>query len=195
MRHQRALEDPFARYVVPELEILLSVARSLTRSQPEAEDLVQDTLLRAFRAIERFDGRHPRAWLLTILRHAHIDRHRRRRPELMQDPDRTLAEVAAACPSRGTPEEFVVGLTFESAIEAALSELPSQFRQALELVDMSGLSHAEAAAVLDIPVGTVMSRVHRARTRIRGSLRAGPLDDSGAVRRPVAAEASAVTEP
>ena len=70
----------FERYVLPELDVLLRVARSLTHNAADAEDLVQETLIRAHRSIDRFDGRHPRAWLLTILRNANVNRARRRRP-------------------------------------------------------------------------------------------------------------------
>ena len=80
-------EAAFARYVLPEVDVLYRVALSITRNKADAEDLVQDTMLRAFRAIERFDGRHPRAWLLTIMRNAQINRVRRRRPGLLNDPD------------------------------------------------------------------------------------------------------------
>ena len=87
MTDETASADAFERYVLPEVEVMLRVARSLTRNHADAEDLVQDTMLRAYRAIDRFDGRHPRAWLLTILRNTHINRNRRRRPELLRDPD------------------------------------------------------------------------------------------------------------
>ena len=70
----------FGEVVEPEIEVLLRVARSLTGAESDAEDLVQETLIRAFGALDRFDGRHPRAWLLTILRRTHLNMHRRRRP-------------------------------------------------------------------------------------------------------------------
>lgn len=69
-------QEAFARYVLPEIDVLYRVARSITRHDADAEDLVQDTMLRAFRSIDRFDGRHPRAWLLTIMRNAQINRVR-----------------------------------------------------------------------------------------------------------------------
>ncbi len=170
-----AADDRFARYVVPEIDVLLRVANTLTRNHAEAEDLVQDTLMRAFRSIDTFDGRYPRAWLLTILRNTHINRHRRRRPELLDDPDRTLATVADTSPSGESPEGLVVGATFDAVVEDALAHLPEEFRRTIELVDIEGLSYAETAQILDVPIGTVMSRIHRARHRIRDRLAAADL--------------------
>lgn len=168
-----ATEDPaadraFERYVLPEIEVLLRVANSLTRNHAEAEDLVQDTLLRAYRSIDGFDGRHPRAWLLTILRNTHINRNRRRRPELIRDPDAATDRMI----STASPERTDAGIDDEIDVEIvrALASLDDPFRQVVELVDIDGLSYAEAAEVLDVPVGTVMSRLHRARTRIRDRL-------------------------
>lgn len=87
--------ESYQQHVLPEVDVLLRVALSLTDQPADAEDLVQDTLLRAWRSIDSFDGRYARAWLLTILRNAHINRHRRRRPVLLDDPDLTF-EVRAA---------------------------------------------------------------------------------------------------
>lgn len=157
----------FERYVLPEIEVLLRVANSLTHNHAEAEDLVQDTLLRAYRAIDGFDGRYPRAWLLTILRNTHISRNRRRRPELLRDPDAADRMVSTASDERadaGIDEEI------DAEILRALASLDELFRQVVELVDIDGLSYAEAAKVLDVPIGTVMSRLHRARSRIRDRL-------------------------
>lgn len=148
----------------------MRVARSITGNPTDADDLVQDTLMRAYKSIERFDGRYPRAWLLTIMRNAQINRVRRKRPELMRDPDVTLAIVANTDSDAQTPESAVMDLTFDAAIEQSLRSLPPQFREAIHLVDINGLSYNEAAAVLDIPVGTVMSRLHRGRKLIRKDL-------------------------
>ncbi|MFM7537788.1 MAG: RNA polymerase sigma factor [Acidimicrobiales bacterium] len=163
-------QEAFDRYVVPEIPVLLRVARSLTRSDADAEDLVQDVLVRAFRAIDRFDGRHPRAWLLTITRNTHVNRQRRRRPELLHDPDGQFDRSAAA----GVEDLTAVDDAFDEEVAAALRHLDAAFLQVVEAVDLRGLSYAEAAAELDIPIGTVMSRLHRARKRIREHLqRAG----------------------
>ena len=148
----------------------MRVATSITSRPVDAEDLMQDTLLRAFRSIESFDGRYPRAWLLTIMRNAEVNRTRRRRPELLDDPDATLERLLAT-ESRDTvlPED-IVSEQFDGAVADAFRALPDKFRRVLELVDLDGLSYAETAQVLGIPEGTVMSRVHRARKRIRDRL-------------------------
>lgn len=159
----------FERYVVPEIDVMLRVARSLTRHDAEAEDLVQDALLRAFRSIDRFDGRHPRAWLLTIVRNTHINRNRRQRPGLLDDPD-APPHQALVGGVRSSEDEYL-DRTFNGAVDTALGRLTDDARQVIELVDVAGLTYAEAADVLGVPVGTVMSRLHRARARIRDDLR------------------------
>ena len=133
-------------------------------------------MIRAFRSIDRFDGAHPRAWLLTIMRNAHVNNHRRRRPELLRDPEVTLARLAAV-PSSGArdPEGVVVGETFDAVVADAFDRLPERHREVVRLVDLDGLSYAEAAEILGIPTGTVMSRLHRARARMRDRLTAAGL--------------------
>jgi len=169
-------QQAFARFVLPEVEVLLRVARTLTPRGAEAEDLVQDTLLRAFQGIDRFDGAHPRAWLLTIMRNAQINRTRRRRAQLLDDPDATFDRVAWRDETSGaTPEGLVVGQTFDAVVAESLAALPDHFRQTVTLVDMEGLSYAEAAEALGVPMGTVMSRLHRARARMRHRLVAAGL--------------------
>ncbi len=165
-----AHEEAFALHVLPEVDVLYRVALSITHNPADAEDLVQDTLLRAYRSIGSFDGRHPRAWLLTILRHTEINRHRRQRPELMRDPDATMARQASTASTDRDPEDIVIGETFDAVVEEAFTALPDKFREVIELVDIDGLSYREAAEVLGIPEGTVMSRLHRARARIRRRL-------------------------
>lgn len=158
--------EVFTRYVLPELPVLYRVARSLTDQPADAEDLVQDTVVRAFRASARFDGANPRAWLLTILRNTNRNRHRGRSVELFGDPsdaERMIGDQRSA-------EESVVGDVFAPAVQQAFRELPPDLRILLHLVDIEGMTYAEAAAALEIPIGTVMSRLHRARTRIRHRL-------------------------
>jgi RNA polymerase sigma-70 factor (ECF subfamily) len=167
-------EDRFSRYVLPEVEVLLRVACTLTSRPADAEDLVQDTLLRAYQAIARFDGGHPRAWLLTILRNTHINRNRRRRPELLDDQVAALDRLADVGGAEG-PEGLVVGSAFDAVVTNALNALPDRYREIVTLVDIDGLSYAEAAEALGVPEGTVMSRLHRARARMRQRLVAAGL--------------------
>jgi len=171
----------FTRYVLPEVEMLLRVAMTLTAQPADAEDLVQDTLVRADQAADRFDGRHPRAWLLTIMRHAEANRHRRRRPHLLDEPGAETEPLAAGLASSAcaTPEDIVVGEKFDEMVDAALAALPLKHRQVVVLVDVNGLSYAEAAKLLGVPAGTVMSRLHRARKEIRDKLAAAGLAPEG----------------
>jgi RNA polymerase sigma-70 factor (ECF subfamily) len=172
----RAPEDAFERHVLPELEVLARVARSITRNTHDAEDLVQETLLSAYRAIDRFDGRHPRAWLLTIMRNAEAKRHRKRRPFLLREgEDATAAAGFDFSATARSPEQLVVGEQFDAVVAGSLRSLPEHQRQVVELVDLDGLSYAEAAEVIGVPVGTVMSRLHRARARVRHRLVAAGL--------------------
>jgi RNA polymerase sigma-70 factor, ECF subfamily len=172
-------DDAFQTYVVGEIDILYRVAVTLTRNPTDAEDLVQDTLLRAYRAIDRFDGAHPRAWLLTILRHTHYNRIRKRQPVLLADGESAQRVLEHTGPSAPSSEDVALAEQFEPVIARALADLPDDFRAVIDLVDLQGLSYAQAADRLAIPKGTVMSRLHRARRRLRATL-----DEAGLVPHP-----------
>jgi len=167
-----ARKDAFTRYVEPEITVMLRVAQTLTGSWADAEDLVQDTMIRAYRAIDGFDGAHPRAWLLTILRRAHLNALRRQRPDLLSEPS-TLDQHRPAFGARSAPsaEESVTDLVPDEALQRAVNALDPRFRTVLLLVDVDQLTYAEVAEVLGIPTGTVMSRLSRARQRVRAYLR------------------------
>ncbi len=169
-RGDNGADQAFARYVVPELDVLFRVAMSITKNTANAEDLVQDTLLRAYRSIERFDGVHPRAWLLTIMRNAHLNSLRRQRPELLRDPDSQMEQIADPAGHAASAENIVMEGTFDAVVETAFNELPNRLKMVVELVDLDQLSYKEAGDIMGIPVGTVMSRLHRARRRIREQL-------------------------
>jgi RNA polymerase sigma-70 factor, ECF subfamily len=162
--------EAFRRYVVPELPVLLRVARRVTGDPTDAEDLVQETLLRAYRAVDRFDGRHPRAWLLTILRNTWRNMNRRARPHLLYDEVDILAVPASGADGRSGPEEQVLDGVLDAELAAGLRALSDKHRAVVVLVDVDGLSYQEAADVLGVPTGTVMSRLHRARKRLRKRL-------------------------
>lgn len=169
----------FKRHVEPEIGVLLRVARTLTGSWADAEDLVQETLVRAFRAIDRFDGRYPRAWLLTILRNTNANMHRRRRPDLFDGgdvPDGQRPAFGTAAPA--TVEDQALYGRLEADLERALRDLDPRFRQVVVLVDIDQLTYAEAAQTLGVPVGTVMSRLHRGRNRLRRALSVQPVEGS-----------------
>ncbi len=173
-------KSTFREVVEPEIEVLLRVAGSLTANQADAEDLVQETLVRAYRALDRFDGRHPRAWLLTILRNTSSNLHRRQRPGLIGDWE----SLRAARPAFGhaqqpSAEDAFVDGELGAELDAAVRGLDPRFRATLVLVDIHDLSYAEAASVLGIPVGTVMSRLSRARGRLRKTLGHTALDRGG----------------
>lgn len=177
--HDDERDRVFRLHVMPELEVLYGVAMRLTRDPYDAEDLVQDTLLRAYRAIDRFDGRYPRAWLLTILRNTNINRARKRKPDLLRDEQRTLGTLpAAGADGRAGPAETALERIPDHTVVEALQRLSHDHRAVVALVDIDGLSYREAAEVLDVPVGTVMSRLHRARKKLRTRLeRAGYLSE------------------
>lgn len=115
---------------------------------------------------------------MTIMRNAQINRSRRRRPELLDDPD-APERMGGTEHAHGSSEALVVDRLFEGVVMDALDALPGRFRRVVELVDIDGLSYAEAAEVVDVPVGTVMSRLHRARARIRDRLTAAGLAPRG----------------
>lgn len=164
--------ESFALWVEPEIEVLLRVARSLTGSWADAEDVVQETLIRAYRAIDGFDGRHPRAWLLTILRRTHLNSLRRTRPDLIEDQSLERRRPAfGQSAAAASPETLVGDQVLDDDIERAFADLDERFRTAVLLVDVNQLTYAEAAEVLDIPLGTLMSRLSRGRARLRKQLR------------------------
>ena len=165
-------DEAFATYVLPEIPVLLRVARTITRDPVDAEDLVQETLIRAYRAIERFDGRYPRAWLFTIMRNAQRNRVRRQRPELLRDPEVELEQFPPTADEADSPERLLIDPVFDHAVQAALDGLPARFRSVVDLVDLQALPYQAAADELGVPIGTVMSRLHRARKRIRDHLAA-----------------------
>jgi RNA polymerase sigma-70 factor (ECF subfamily) len=162
--------DAFRRYVVPELPVLLRVARRITGNATDAEDLVQETVLRAYRAVDRFDGRYPRAWLLTILRNTWRNMNRRVRPRLLDAEDDELLVPAAGADRRSGAEEHVVDDMLDADLAAELRDLSANHRAVVTLVDIDGLTYQEAADLLGVPTGTVMSRLHRARKRLRTRL-------------------------
>jgi RNA polymerase sigma-70 factor (ECF subfamily) len=159
------------------------VARGLVGSREEAEDLVQDTYARAFRSWQQFTpGTNLRAWLLRILTNLNIDRARRqqRRPETqpLEEGDYFLYNRLEEQAGQQLEEEQVVERLSQHDIVSALSAVPHDFRDVLVLVDIGDFSYQDAAQILDIPVGTVMSRLHRARRVLKRELADQKVDES-----------------
>ena len=151
------------------------VARRLVSSREEAEDLMQETYARAFRSWRSFQpGTNLRAWLLRILTNLNIDRGRRqqRTPDMqpLEEGDYFLYNKLEAAGDGPSGEEQVVERLSQNDVVAALSEVPHDFRDVVVLVDIGDFTYADAAQILDIPIGTVMSRLHRGRRILKGEL-------------------------
>jgi RNA polymerase sigma-70 factor (ECF subfamily) len=151
------------------------VARHLVGSREEAEDLMQETYARAFRSWRSFTpGTNLRAWLLRILTNLNIDRGRRlqRQPDQqpLEEGDYFLYNKLEETSDGPTDEERVVQRLSQNDVVSALSEVPHDFRDVVVLVDIGDFTYADAAQILDIPVGTVMSRLHRGRRILKQAM-------------------------
>jgi RNA polymerase sigma-70 factor, ECF subfamily len=149
-------------------------ALRLTRNRAEAEDVVQDAVLRAFRAFDTFDrATNCRAWLLTILRNVFLNRERRHGREVLA-PELTSMEspgqLTADWPAGRDPEDEYLHTVLHGDVDRALRALPFAYREAVILADLEGLTYKELAQVLDCPAGTVMSRLSRGRALLRQAL-------------------------
>jgi RNA polymerase sigma-70 factor, ECF subfamily len=159
------------------------VARHMSNSREEAEDLVQDTYARAFRSWRQFQpGTNLRAWLLRILTNLNIDRGRRtqRAPQTtpLEANDYYLYDKLAEADGGRSDEERVVERLSQDDIVSALSAVPHDFRDVIVLVDIGDFSYQDAAQILDIPIGTVMSRLHRGRRILKRELAESVLEDA-----------------
>ncbi len=165
-------QDEFASEALVYVDQLFSTALRLTRSRPDAEDLVQDTYLKAFRAADQFrPGTNLKAWLLTILLNTFRNRVRDAGREPL-DVDSDAVERAAPQTPERDPERLLLDATLDVDVKAALDALPEAFREAVWLRDVEDLSYAEIARLLDVPQGTVMSRISRGRRLLHDRLQA-----------------------
>ncbi|HEY3577602.1 MAG TPA: sigma-70 family RNA polymerase sigma factor [Gaiellaceae bacterium] len=159
------------------------VARHLASSREDADELMQETYARAFRSWRSFTpGTNMRAWLLRILTNLNIDRGRRqqRAPQMtpLEANDYFLYDKLAENGDGISDEEQVVERLSRDDIVSALSAVPHDFRDVLVLVDLGDFSYADAAQILDIPVGTVMSRLHRGRRILKRELAESALEEA-----------------
>lgn len=172
-----ARRERFERVMLPHLDAAYSLARWLTRSAHDAEDLTQEALLRAFRAFDGFRGETGRAWLLAIVRNTCFSWLRQRKVGEATDPfdeeKHSLSEASAdrrGDPWVESPEDVAVVRATREAVLEAVERLPFEYREAVVLRELEGLSYKEIGDVLDVPVGTVMSRLSRGRALLRKSL-------------------------
>jgi RNA polymerase sigma-70 factor (ECF subfamily) len=157
----------FEREALPHIDRLHRLAMWFERDRAEAEDLVQETMMQALQSFHRFrPGTNCRAWLTTILQHVRSNRRRARaRSPLVEDADDRIAEMTSAVPP--IPQQLT-----DEDILAALRRIPEAFQEVILLCDVEELTYKEIAEALSIPLGTVMSRLHRGRALLRTELQA-----------------------
>jgi RNA polymerase sigma-70 factor (ECF subfamily) len=158
----------FDQVVLPHLDAAYNLARWLTRNAHDAEDVVQEAFLRALKFFGGFHGGNPRAWLLTIVRNSCYDWLRRNRPS--EVPAEFDEEIHSTVDPSPTPEDRVIEQADRLRIRAALEALPLAWREVLILRELEGLSYKEIADVAGIRIGTVMSRLARARSGLQQQL-------------------------
>lgn len=167
---KRNSKEAFERQAEMAFPSIFGTALRLTRSREEAEDLAQEAIVRAYEAWERFDGQNFKAWILRIVTNLYINKYRRgqRGPGLTSLEDDHVAEPmssAGEIPDRVLFDNLVGG-----EIEAALAKVPDEFRVAVVLSDIEGMSYQEIAEATDVPIGTVRSRIARGRSALRKML-------------------------
>jgi RNA polymerase sigma-70 factor (ECF subfamily) len=172
----RSTRESFEREVLPHLDSIYSMALRLARNPDDANDLLQDTVLRAYRFFHQFTpGTNSRAWVLTILFNNFRNGYRKSGREQVSQSEaefteRLEAESLAADQTRSDPEALAFANVMAPEVTAALDSIPEEFRAALLLVDVQELSYHEVSGVLAVPVGTIKSRVSRGRSLLRESL-------------------------
>lgn len=159
--------EQFEESVLPHLGAAYNLARWLTRNDHDAEDVVQESYLRAYKFFGGFRGEDGRAWLLTIVRNTSYTWFQQNRPRELTDSLDAADNIESDAPS---PEAELINRADSSVIKQALDDLPLEFREVMVLREMEGLSYKEISDIVCIPLGTVMSRLARARKRLQQSL-------------------------
>ena len=161
----------FAASVLPHLDAAYNLARWLVRDAHDAQDVVQDALVRALRHFDGFRGGDPRPWLLAIVRNAAFAWLGSRRPGDVDIPDDELDAALAVGAPPSDPESLAIRRAERREIDAAIAALPIAFREAVVLRELEELSYRDIARITDVPIGTVMSRLSRARHLLAVALR------------------------
>lgn len=172
-------QGQFSELAMEHMSSLYGAALRMTRNPADAEDLVQETYLKAYRAFHSFqEGTNLKAWLYRILTNTFINTYRakKRRPEMSEIEDvedlylyHRLGGLEAATAGRSAEDQVLERFT-DDEVKAALEALPDTFRMAVLLADVEGFSYKEIAEIMDIPIGTVMSRLHRGRRALQKAL-------------------------
>ncbi|MDO5721629.1 MAG: sigma-70 family RNA polymerase sigma factor [Actinomycetaceae bacterium] len=175
---ENQLRETFEQEALPLLDQLYGSALRMTQNQADAEDLLQDTYVRAFQSFHTFQpGTNLKAWMYRILKNTFINtyRKRQRRPQQAnQDGVEDWQQIEAAnhdSKALVSAESQAFAQLPDDTVYAALQQLPAEYREAVLLADVEGFSYKEIAQIMDTPVGTVMSRIHRGRAALRKSLR------------------------
>ena len=171
------LRERFERDVLPLLPSLYGAAMRLTRNPSDAEDLIQETYLRAFRGFAGFkEGTNLKAWLYRILTNSYINTYRKkqREPQTVEGPDDVdewyLYDRLGGRSVEDSAETTVLDTIPDQAVKDAVESLPERFRLPVLLADVEGFSYKEIAEIMDTPIGTVMSRLHRGRKALEKAL-------------------------
>ena len=162
--------ERFTEVILPHLDAAYNYALCLTRNRHDAEDLTQESFSRAFAAFARFKDTHPRAWLLTIVRHTFFNQqqqNKRRGEVIYLDSYSDHAQKHTTLHSHDTPEQHLLRQADKDALLRALDILSPEFREIIILRELEGFSYDELAQILDCAIGTVMSRLARAREKLR----------------------------
>ncbi|TRW86263.1 sigma-70 family RNA polymerase sigma factor [Mycolicibacterium sp. 018/SC-01/001] len=180
----------FARDIRPHLEVLERGARRRTLCRADADDLMQDTLMRAFIGLHTFEpGTNFRAWLFRIMYNQWVTTYRAKQSRVLEvcigtgADHEVSAEVQARHAAPASAEDEYIATVPTADVRAALETLPEGFTEVLYYADIEGHTYAETAAILGVPVGTVMSRIHRARRRLRLALAGPPQREALAIDR------------
>jgi RNA polymerase sigma-70 factor, ECF subfamily len=167
---KRDKRDSFERQAEKVFPSVLGTALRLTRSREDAEDLAQEAIVRAYDAFDRFDGANFKAWMLRIVTNLYINKYRQRQrgPQLGSlDEDGVVEPMSAEAE---IPDRILFDEAVGAEIEEALSKVPEDFRLAVMLSDLEGLSYQEIADITKVPIGTVRSRIARGRSILRKAL-------------------------
>jgi len=167
----------FEASAIPFVDALYNMAYRLARNTEDAEDLVQETYLKAYKYYDKFEpGTNLKAWLFKILKNTFINGYRKRQNQPPQSAFSDIEESFESLVSdeagrkSKTPEEEVLDKVLDEDVQEALSSLSEEYRMVIDLVDLEGFSYKEAASILEVPVGTVMSRLYRGRRMLEQAL-------------------------